>query len=112
MSDDRKPKDDKLGSTTIPPELRPFVGRTAHPEAGRRSDNPAMDAAFAKIKEALGDDEDDTQELDPDRGVGNASAYIGPRGVPKPAPGRAVTAKVKIDPAKVKSDPPPAMGMA
>ena len=52
-----------------------------------------MDAAFAQINDAIGED---VQEIDPDVGVGNVSKYVGPALMPDGAKGRAFTAKVKI----------------
>jgi hypothetical protein len=105
MNDDRSPKPDPIGHATIPPELRPFLGATAQAEEQRHRTDPTMDAAFAQIHDALGED---VQEIDPDLGVGNASAYVGPALVPDAAKGKAFTAKVKIVERQAKSDPLPA----
>jgi hypothetical protein len=94
-----------IGHATIPPGLRPFLARTAPVEEPQRRDDSAMDAEFAKINDAIGED---VQEIDPDVGVGNASKYVGPALVPDGAKGRAFTAKVKIAEGKAKSDRPPA----
>jgi DNA polymerase-3 subunit gamma/tau len=97
MNDERKPKQDPIGHATIPPALRPFLEGTTPMKEKPHGKNPAVEAAFAQINDALGED---VQEIDPDVGVGNASAYVGPMLVPDGAKGRAFTAKVKI----VKSD--------
>lgn len=93
MNDERKPKQDPIGHATIPPALRPFLGGTAPVKEESHGKNPAVEAAFAQINDALGED---VQEIDPDVGVGNVSAYVGPMLVPDVAKGRAFTAKVKI----------------
>jgi hypothetical protein len=105
MNDHRKPKQEPIGHATIPPGLRPFLARTAPVEEPQRRDDSAMDAEFAKINDAIGED---VQEIDPDVGVGNASKYVGPALVPDGAKGKAFTAKVKIAEGKAKSDRPPA----
>jgi hypothetical protein len=76
-----------------------------------REKSPGAEAMFSKIAGELGDEGSEVQVIDPERGVGNASAYVGPLKVPAPVVGRAVTSKVKIDAAKAKSDPPPAMAV-
>ena len=93
MNDERKPKQDPIGHATIPPVLRPFLGKTTATVEPENQKNPAVEAAFAQIKDELGDD---VQEIDPGVGVGNTSAYLGPAVIPGRAKGRAFTAKVKI----------------
>ncbi len=104
MNDERKPQRDPIGHATIPPELRPFLDRTARAEEPQHRVDPVMDAAFAQIDDAIGED---VQEIDPDVGVGNASAYVGPALVRDGARGKAFTAKVKIIESGAKSDRPP-----
>ncbi len=101
MNDERKPKQDPIGHATIPPALRPFLVGTTPVKEEPHDKNSAMEAAFAQINDALGED---VQEIDPDVGVGNVSAHVGPMLVPDGAKGRAFTAKVKI----VESDRLPA----
>jgi hypothetical protein len=93
MNDDRNPGPDPIGHATIPPDLLPFLRETPQAEEEHHATDPRMDAAFAQIDEAIGED---VQEINPDLGVGNASAYVGPAVVPDAAKGKAFTAKVKI----------------
>ena len=93
MNDERKPRQDPTGHATIPPGLRPYLGGTAQAEEHPHHKDLVMDAAFAKIIDAIGED---VQEIDPDVGVGNVSKYVGPAIVPDGAKGKAFTAKVKI----------------
>jgi hypothetical protein len=93
MNDERKLKQEPVGHATIPPGLRPFLSGAAQAEEHEHRQDAGMDAAFAKINDALGED---VQEIDPSVGVGNASRYVGPAAVPDGARGKAFTAKVKI----------------
>ncbi len=111
MSDERKPRRDSGGHITIPPELRAFGGKEGPGPARVREKSPGAEAMFTKIAGELGEEGSDVQVIDPDRGVGNASAYVGPLTVPEAVVGKGVTSKVKIDAGKVKSDPPPAMSV-
>lgn len=109
MSDERKPTRDLEGHTTIPPELRSFGGKGGAEGARVRGKSAGAQAMFAQISEELGEEGQDVQEIDAGRGVGNARAYVGPVTVPAGAVGKGVTAKVKIDAGKAKSDPPPGL---
>jgi hypothetical protein len=94
MNHKRNPLLDPNGHATIPPDLRPFLEENdGEEEEAERAKNPAVNAAFVQIQDAIGED---VQEINPDVGVGNKSAYVGPALVPGGAKGRAFTAKVKI----------------
>lgn len=111
MSDEQKPRRDSGGHITIPPELRPFSAKEGANPVRVREKSPGAEAMFTKIAGELGDEANEVQVIDPERGVGNASAYVAPLKVPAPVVGKGVTSKVKIDAAKAKSDPPPAMAV-
>lgn len=81
MSDDR-PKRDSASFSSIPPELRPFMGQQgAWPEAERRNEAD-VEAAFASVEAKLAEWQREADERDAARGVGNASEYVAPVIVP------------------------------
>lgn len=80
MSDD-EPKRDAASFSSVPPELRPFMGERGWPEAERR-DEAEVDAAFAPVEAKLAEWQREADKEDAKRGVGNASEYVAPVPVP------------------------------
>jgi S-DNA-T family DNA segregation ATPase FtsK/SpoIIIE len=85
MSDD-KPKPGAPSSSSIPPELKPFMGQREWPVAERR-DEADVEAAFGPIEAMVAEWQRDADARDAGRGVGNVSAYVGPTAVPAGTPG-------------------------
>jgi hypothetical protein len=81
MSDD-KPKRDDASSTSIPPELKPFMGQREWPKAERR-DEAEVQAAFAPVEAMLAEWQREADKRDAERGVGNVSEYVAPLPVPE-----------------------------
>jgi hypothetical protein len=106
MNDERKPRRDSGGHITIPPELRPFSAKPAAEPERARVKGVGSEAILTQLAGELGDESKDTQEIDPTRGVGNLATAGAMNGLPAASRGKVVTAKVKIEPAKAKSDPP------
>jgi hypothetical protein len=73
MSDD-KPSRDTPSSSSVPPELRPFMGQREWPAAERR-DEAEVEAAFAPIEAMVAEMQREADREDAQRGVGNVSAY-------------------------------------
>src|SRR3954471_14476205 len=84
MSDDDGNRSSSGGSfDSVPPELRPYMGKYESPPVQRRGDNPELDAAFdALLALAAGEEK---QQIDPTRGIGNAKGYVAPVAVPSSA---------------------------
>jgi hypothetical protein len=76
MSDD-KPKRDDEPSSSIPPELKPFISQREWPEAELR-DEAEVEAVFGPIEAQVAEWQREADKRDAQLGVGNVSAYAGP----------------------------------
>jgi hypothetical protein len=74
MSDDN-PKRDTPSFSSVPPELRPFMGQRELPAAERR-DEAEVEAAFAPIEAMVAEWGREADKRDAERGVGNVSTYV------------------------------------
>jgi hypothetical protein len=73
MSDD-KPKRDDEPSSSIPPELKPFISQREYPKAELR-DEAEVEAAFGPIEAQVAEWQREADKRDAQLGVGNVSAY-------------------------------------
>jgi hypothetical protein len=94
MSDD-KPKRDDASSTSIPPELKPFMGQREWPKAERR-DEAEVDAALAPVEAMLAEWQREADKRDAERGVGNVSEYVAPVPVPEAGKPAAPSLEAKV----------------
>ena len=76
MSDD-KPKSDDEPSSSIPPELKPFISGREWPEAELR-DEAEVEAVFGPIEAQVAEWQREADKRDAELGVGNVSAYAAP----------------------------------
>jgi hypothetical protein len=76
MSDD-KPKRDEEASSSIPPELKPFISQREYPKAELR-DEAEVEAAFGPIEAQVAEWQREADKRDAELGVGNVSAYAAP----------------------------------